>query len=141
MRWRRGRAGREGSDRGAGSIWVLAFGAVVWSAATAAMAVGGVRAARHRADAAADLAALAAARYAADGGAAACRKASVIATGSGGRVSACGVCGMVAEVSVAVLLEAPFGIGGLRVVSRARAGPAGPESVRWHPHDRCTQRQ
>ncbi|WP_346041442.1 Rv3654c family TadE-like protein [Actinomadura chokoriensis] len=118
-----------GTDRGSGTIWVVAFAAVVWVAGVAAIAVGGVRAARHRGDAAADMAALAAAAYVAEGDEAACRRAADIAVESGARLSGCRVSGDTAAVSVTVPLKVPMGIGNLRVVSRARAGPVGRDGV------------
>lgn len=118
-----------GVDRGSGAIWVVAFAAVVWVAGVAAIAVGGVRAARHRGDAAADMAALAAAARVAEGGEAACRRAAGIARESGARLSACQVSGGIVAVSVTVPLRVPMGIGNLRIVSRARAGPVGPDGV------------
>ncbi len=118
-----------GTDRGSGTIWVLAFAAVVWVSGVAAIAVGGVRAARHRGDAAADMAALVAAAHVAHGDEAACRRAAAIAVESGARLSGCRVSGDTAAVSVTVPLKVPMGIGNLRVVSRARAGPVGRDGV------------
>jgi hypothetical protein len=63
--------------------------AVIWLVATTTMVAGGVRAARHRAHAAADGAALAAAARAAEGSAVACRIAAAVATGTGARLTAC----------------------------------------------------
>lgn len=108
---------------------MVAFAAVVWMAGVAAIAVGGVRAARHRGDAAADMAALAAAAHVAEGDEAACRRAAGIAVESGVRLSGCRVSGDIAAVSVTVPLKVPMGIGNLRVVSRARAGPVGRDGV------------
>nr|WP_089329860.1 Rv3654c family TadE-like protein [Actinomadura meyerae] len=118
-----------GADRGAGTIWVVAFAAVVWVGGVAAIAAGGVRAARHRGDAAADMAALAAAGRVAEGGRPACARAREVAAGSGARLAQCRVRGGVVEVSVAVPLKVPMGIGRPRVISRARAGPVGRDGV------------
>ncbi|WP_281181558.1 Rv3654c family TadE-like protein [Actinomadura latina] len=118
-----------GTDRGSGTVWVVAFAAVVWVTGVAAIAVGGVRAARHRGDAAADMAALAAAARVAGGGASACLRAGDIAAESGARLSRCRVSGEVVDVSVTVRLKVPLGIGHLQVVSRARAGPVGRDGV------------
>ncbi|MFI0412147.1 Rv3654c family TadE-like protein [Actinomadura sp. 3N508] len=120
-----------GSDRGAGTLWVVAFAAVIWIGGVAAVAVGGVRGARHRANAAADLAALAGATRVAEGGRDACRRAESIAAGSGARLVHCQVEGDVVEVSVAADVIVPMGIGALTVVSRARAGPVGGIGVAW----------
>lgn len=118
-----------GADRGSGTIWVLAFAAVIWVGGIAAMAVGGVRGARHRAAAAADLAALAGAARAVAGGADACGRAKVIAVQSGARLLRCRVRGDVVEVSVTVDLVVPMGLGAVQVLSRARAGPVKQEGV------------
>lgn len=117
------------SDRGSGTVWVLAFAAVIWVGGVAAVAVGGVRGARHRADAAADLSALAGAARVAAGAEGACRRAEGIAVQSGARLSRCGVRGEVVDVSVTVEVSVPMGIGVLRIVSRARAGPVGQDGV------------
>ncbi|MFG1858544.1 Rv3654c family TadE-like protein [Actinomadura geliboluensis] len=118
-----------GVDRGAGTVWVVAFAAVVWVAGVAAIAVGGVRGARQRGDAAADMAALAAAARVADGGRSACGRAREIAAGSGARLTECRIRGDDVEVMVTVRLKVPMGIGDLRVISRARAGPVGRDGV------------
>lgn len=127
MKVLRGRGGLAAlkSDRGSGTIWVVAFSAVLWVGGVAAVAVGGVRDARHRADSAADLAALAGAVRVAEGGGAACGRAESIAAESGARVARCRVRGDVVEVSVTVDVVVPMGVGALKVTSRARAGPAG----------------
>lgn len=109
------------ADKGSGTVWVLAFAAVIWVGGVAAVAVGGVRGVRHRADAAADLAALAGASRVAEGAGVACGKARSIAAESGARLAQCRVQGEVVEVSVVI----PLRVGSLKVVSRARAGPAG----------------
>ncbi|WP_308198468.1 Rv3654c family TadE-like protein [Actinomadura terrae] len=110
-------------DRGAGTLWVLAFTAIVWLAGVSAMAVGGVRTARHRAEAAADLAALAAAARVPEGAVAACAKARVIAAESGARIARCVVEDGSVDVSVMLALRVPLGVGAVHVGGRARAGP------------------
>lgn len=112
-----------GSDRGSGTVWVLAFAAVIWVGGLAAVAVGGVRGVRHRADSAADLAALAGAAHAVEGAGVACSRAKGIAAESGVRLTRCQVRGEVVEVSVTADMRVPMGIGEVNVVSRARAGP------------------
>ncbi|XRQ16821.1 Rv3654c family TadE-like protein [Actinomadura welshii] len=130
-----------GGDRGAGTIWVLAFAAVIWVGAVAAVAVGGVRGARHRADAAADLAALAAAARVAVGEDGACASAGRIAAETGARLARCRVREEVVEVSVTVDMVVPMGIGAVTVSSRAKAGPVGREGVIWRGTARCTECQ
>ena len=106
--------------------------AVVLLTATVALAAGGVRAARHRALAAADLAALAAAARAAAGSGPACRAAEEVAAGSGGRLSGCVLRGGIADVTVVVTVRAPEPLGVLRLRARARAGPADPVPYAGH---------
>ncbi|WP_433465247.1 Rv3654c family TadE-like protein [Spirillospora sp. CA-128828] len=130
-----------GADRGSGTVWVVAFSAVIWVVGVAAIMVGGVRGARHRGDAAADMAALAGAARVADGGGAACERAKKIAVESGARLSRCRVRGDEVEVSVTVELKVPMGMGAMRVVSRARAGPVGRVGVTWRDKPRCTECQ
>ncbi|TYC15489.1 flp pilus-assembly TadE/G-like family protein [Actinomadura syzygii] len=115
------------SDRGSGTVWVLAFAAVIWVCGVAAVAVGGVRGVRHRADAAADLAALAGAAKAVEGTGVACGRAKSIAAEYRTRLTRCQVRGEIVEVSVTADMRVPMGIGGVSVVSRARAGPTGSE--------------
>jgi secretion/DNA translocation related TadE-like protein len=102
---------------------MLALIGLLWSVATMAMTVGGVRAARHRAYAAADLAALAAASHASDGPRRACLLAARIARGSGGRLRQCVLHDRVSDVVVASALRHVPGLGVLDVTARARAGP------------------
>lgn len=116
-------------DTGAGTVWVLAFIAIIWLTGAAGMAIGGVRTTRHRADAAADLAALAGAAHVSDGASAACARARSIAADSGARMSRCAVKGRTVDVSVTMALRVPLGVGAVRVVSRARAGPVGQDGV------------
>jgi secretion/DNA translocation related TadE-like protein len=85
--------------------------------------VGAAVAARHRVEAAADLAALAAAALAVRGPETACTRAAGVAAGSGGRLVRCRLQGWEAYVEV----EAGVGLSGLGDVTvrgRARAGPA-----------------
>lgn len=139
--WARKVSGRWRCDRGAGTIWVVAFMAVVWTGGVVAVGVGGVRAARHRGDAAADLAALAGAARAAEGAADACGRAREVARRSGARMARCRVRGEIVDVEVTVALRVPLGGGAVRVRSRARAGPVGPDGVTWPGAIRCTECQ
>jgi secretion/DNA translocation related TadE-like protein len=111
-------------DRGSGTVWMLALIGLTWAVAAMAMTVGGVRAARHRAYAAADLAALAAASHAADGSGSACRLAARIARGSGGRLRRCTLHGRISEVVVVSALRDVPAVGRLVATAHARAGPA-----------------
>jgi secretion/DNA translocation related TadE-like protein len=103
------------------AIAVAALVAVLAAMLGLVAAVGG----RHRAEAAADLAALAAAVQAVRGETVACGRAAQVATGTGGRLVLCRVRGGVAEVEVEVALRIAV-LGGVTARSRARAGPADP---------------
>jgi secretion/DNA translocation related TadE-like protein len=116
-------------DRGSGTLWVVAFMALLWCVGVLAVTVGSVRAARHRAEVAADLAALGAAARVADGRGAVCRVAAEVAADAGARLSGCSVRGRIVDVTVELGLRVPFHPGELRVASRARAGPAVSQGV------------
>ena len=84
--------------------------------------VGSAVIARHRAQAAADLAAVAAAAHLADGLGAACAKASAVARAMRTAVAQC----VVEDLDVLVTVDAPVPLGRLRVGparATARAGP------------------
>jgi secretion/DNA translocation related TadE-like protein len=115
---------RGSSERGSGTLWMIALLALVWLVAVVAMTAGGVRAARHRAHATADAAALAAAAHAAEGTAGACHVAATVARAARGRLSGCVLRGPVADIEVVMTARVP-GFGPLPLAARARAGPAG----------------
>ncbi|MEE4546703.1 Rv3654c family TadE-like protein [Streptomyces sp. V4-01] len=103
-------------DRGSATVWSLGLTAVLLAVFTAVLLMDQAVVARHRAGAAADLAALAAADHALDGEAAACRLAVRVASAQGATVLGCTLSGEVADVVA--------GVGDARV--RSRAGPPGP---------------
>jgi secretion/DNA translocation related TadE-like protein len=107
-------------------VWVLALSAVLALIGTAAVLAGAAVVARHRASAAADLAALAAAGRAVLGYADACSVGREVAAANAAALTGCTVgTGAVAEVTVSV----PVQLGRLGVhtaTARARAGPAPP---------------
>ncbi|MEV6972040.1 Rv3654c family TadE-like protein [Kitasatospora sp. NPDC093806] len=119
-------AGGRGADTGSATVWLLACALLGCVAFTAALSVGVAVGARHRAEAAADLAALAAADRLlldADGG---CARAGAVAAAQGASVVSCTVdreadaVEVVAEVPVAGLpVRLPVG----PATARARAGP------------------
>jgi secretion/DNA translocation related TadE-like protein len=109
-------------DRGSGSIWLAGLLAVVMLTATVGLAAGTAVLARHRAEAAADLAALAGAARIAEGEADGCAAARKVAAANGGRVSACVRTGEDLDVMVSAPVEV-VGLGVLAVSARARAGP------------------
>jgi hypothetical protein len=71
-------------DRGSASVWAVAGVAVIMTVFLVGLHLGAAVIARHRAEAAADLAALAAAARAVEGAEPACRRAREVATASGG---------------------------------------------------------
>jgi secretion/DNA translocation related TadE-like protein len=118
---RRGRG-----DRGSATVWVLALSGVLVALAAAALLVGSAVVTRHRAEAAADLAALAAAGDAASGSAAPCAAASSVAVANGAVLEACTVLpGAVVQIRVGVRMAmGPLGVRWAR--TSARAGPVAP---------------
>jgi secretion/DNA translocation related TadE-like protein len=119
---------RARDDRGSATVWVLALSGVLLSFGAAAVLVGTAVAARHRAEAAADLAALAAAGSAVSGTADPCVAASSIASANGAVLESCTVNpGAVVEIRVGVRVTmAPLGVRWAH--ADARAGPVEPGS-------------
>ena len=117
-----------GADRGAGSILVLSAVAVVLTAALAVLTFAAGYDARHRAAAAADLAALAGAGQVRLGVEPACSLARTVAAANGGVLHSCEVEGEQVVVSVAAAIVGPT-----RwlpdPVRRARAGPTTVEPI------------
>lgn len=91
--------------------------AALLAVTVAGIRIGGAVVARHRAQAAADLAALAAAQHLAAGPAAACRAAEAVAAAMGAAVGSCGVGGLDVVVSATVRTRAG------QALASARAGP------------------
>jgi secretion/DNA translocation related TadE-like protein len=113
-------------ERGSGTVWVLALAMAVTVVGVAAVAVGAAVVARHRADAAADLAALAAASEAAAGRPAVCRAAERTAVVAGARLLRCAVTpDGIAVVRVAVRPAGSLGRFGAATAD-ARAGRVRP---------------
>jgi secretion/DNA translocation related TadE-like protein len=113
-------------ERGSATVWVIALAGLLAALGTAGVLVGAAVAGRHRAAAAADLAALAGAARAVVGDSTACSAAAHIAAANGAVLQRCATLpGAEVEVSVRV----PVRLGPLGVVEahgRARAGPAPP---------------
>ena len=109
-------------DRGSATVWAVAGVAVIMTVFLVGLHLGSAVIARHRAEAAADLAALAAAGIAVEGVEAACDRAGELAAAMGGTVTSCGPVGWDALVEVRVPTEVALpGIDG--AAGRARAGP------------------
>ena len=115
MRW----PGEDAGDQGFVTVWAAMATASLCVVFAALLAMGQGVAARHRAGAAADLAALAAADRAFLGRDAACRAAARVAGAQGTRVVRCAVSGEIADVTTRA------GFGPYRPEVRARAGPPG----------------
>jgi secretion/DNA translocation related TadE-like protein len=109
-------------ERGAGSILVLCGVMIVLVALLTATALGGGILARHRAAAAADLAALAAAEELRLGTGSECAEARAVAETNGGVLQSCQVDGSRVEVAVAAPVVGPSAWLA-DPVRRARAGP------------------
>jgi secretion/DNA translocation related TadE-like protein len=109
-------------DRGSATVWAAVGVSVIMTVFVVGLHLGAAVIARHRAEAAADLAALAAAGVAVEGPEAACRRAGEVAGAMGGTLTSCRLSGWDAlvEVRVPVALAAP-GID--TAAGRARAGP------------------
>jgi helicase/secretion neighborhood TadE-like protein len=108
-------------DRGSASVWVLAVGLAVIAVAQALVVIGSVTVARHRAQAAADLAALAAALKVLDGESAACARAAEMSARNGASLVACHLDGFDVVVTVEVVATGAPLWGAAR--RSARAGP------------------
>jgi secretion/DNA translocation related TadE-like protein len=109
-------------ERGAGSILVLCGVMIVLVALLTATALGGGILARHRAAAAADLAALAAAEELRLGTGSECAEARAVAETNGGVLQSCQVEGSLVEVAVTAPVVGPSAWLA-DPVRRARAGP------------------
>lgn len=103
-------------DRGSATVWSLGLMGVLLALFAAVLLMDQAVVARHRAGAAADLAALAAADHALDGEPAACGFATRVASAQGAAVVGCTVTGEIADVIARV---GP-------AQARSRAGPPGP---------------
>jgi len=109
-------------DRGSGTVLVLAAVALAAALSVAGAAVGQAVVARHRAAAAADLAALAAVAGAPAGGDPSCERAVSSATRNGGRLISCAV-EADGSVSVEVAVDVQGPLRPLPIArGRARAG-------------------
>lgn len=121
MRSREGRGGRGRGDRGSATVWAGGILSALCVVFAVVLAMGEAVVVRHRAAAAADLAALAAARHWPDGTAAACAPADRVARAQRARLVRCEIAGEVADV------VAEAGHGPFTAESRARAGPSAPD--------------
>lgn len=113
------------AESGSATVWVLIASGLVLAAGLLAILLSAAVLTRHRAEAAADLAALAAADAALQGPAAACGRARRVAAAGGATLVSCALLDATAEV--VVRLPATGVLGRLPPVqARSRAGPAPP---------------
>ena len=109
-------------DRGSGTLWMAAVAVILSLMASTVVLLGLAQTARHKANAAADLAALAAAQVLLDGTESACDEAVQNASANGARLTGCSVDGEIVSVSVSVGVRlGRFRIG--QAEASARAGP------------------
>jgi secretion/DNA translocation related TadE-like protein len=106
-------------DRGSATVWVATAAMTLCAVFAVVLAMGQAVVVRHRAGAAADLAALAAADHALHGGVTACGKAEAVARAQDTEVVRCAVKGEIADVTA----QARFGP--YAPTARSRAGPPG----------------
>ncbi|MEV6681336.1 Rv3654c family TadE-like protein [Streptomyces erythrochromogenes] len=106
-------------DRGSATVWAALVATVLGAVFAGVLLLGQAVVARHRAAAAADLAALAAAATWAHGPDTACAAALRVARAQGAELAGCRLGGEVAEVAARVA------VGPFRPGIRARAGPPG----------------
>jgi secretion/DNA translocation related TadE-like protein len=120
-------AGSKVRDEGSVTIWLVAAGLVVVLVATGFAVAGAAFVARHRAQAAADLAALAGSMRALDGEEAACERAADVSARNGARMVACQLdeLDLIVTVEVAPALLAKMG----SARASARAGPVAGDAV------------
>ncbi|GAA2484025.1 hypothetical protein GCM10010406_20370 [Streptomyces thermolineatus] len=114
---------RGGGDRGSATVWATGAAAAVCVLLAGMLALGQAVGVRHRAGAAADLAALAAADSALEGERKACGRALRAAAANGARLARCTVRGEVSDVTVHVRAAGLLGVLPPAEV-RSRAGPA-----------------
>lgn len=109
-------------DRGSATVWAAGAIAVLCLLAAVVLTYGDIVRTRHRAVAAADLAALAGAAYAQYGESAACDRARWVAAGMGVGVTSCRLSRWDALVEIATDLPDGFGT----LAAHSRAGPSRP---------------
>ncbi|HEV8056755.1 MAG TPA: Rv3654c family TadE-like protein [Nocardioidaceae bacterium] len=110
---------RPADERGSGTVYVLGLVVLLLGLGVAVASLSGLVVAKHRAAAAADLAAVAAASVPAE----ACAIAADVARRNGTDLVDCVVVGQVVEVVVGVAARTPWRAE-IGVEARARAGPA-----------------
>lgn len=112
----------ERRDRGVATVWAASAVAVLLSVMVFGISFGLAVVGRHRAEAAADLAALAAAAHAVDGEQVACAYGDRVVAAMGGTLRSCRLEGWRVSVEVEVRAAVPLLPTGT-AYGRARAGP------------------
>jgi secretion/DNA translocation related TadE-like protein len=116
-------SGRPEPDRGSATVWVVSLAGVLALLGLAVVLTGAAAVARHRAGAAADLAALAGAQHAVTGAGDPCGTARRLAEANAARLVRCRA-GPDAVVAVTVAVPVRLGrLGVHEATARARAGP------------------
>jgi len=116
------------SDAGVATVWAATALAALAGVLAVGLHLGSAIVARHRAEAAADLAALAAAGHATDGETAACNEGQRVAEAMGARVALCRLAGW--EVLLEAQVPLPFALPGTSTATgRAHSGPAPPDDA------------
>lgn len=127
------------ADEGSATVGVLAVGlALVLMALSFAMA-GAAAVARHKAQAAADLAALGGALRAWEGEHAACRRAADITVRNGARMTSCRTDGLDVVIEVEVAVSGIDAVGAARAAARAGPVETGAPRMTARPWPRHTR--
>lgn len=121
------RTRRSARDRGAATVWAAGGIAALLVITAVVLEIGTATVTRHRAGAAADLAALAAAGYVLDGERAACDQARWVAEHMGVRLATCRLAGWNALVEVTAQPAGPLARFG-PLTAHAMAGPVDGET-------------
>lgn len=127
------------ADRGSATIWVAAFTGIICLSAMTTILIGGIRAARHQAQLAADMAALTAATRHTWGFPDACPQAGKAALKAGAHLTSCILTpsptapGTIADVTVTVTLPSFRHLAPFTIPATARAGPTAPSPPRSGP--------
>ncbi|MEV5412470.1 Rv3654c family TadE-like protein [Thermopolyspora sp. NPDC052614] len=119
------------------TLWAVAAMGVMWTVVLGLLTVAGARAARHRAQAAADLSALAVAAQAVPAGQEACERGVKVAMANHARLVRCAVVGAIADVAVTMEIDLPpLGVHTVTARARAEARRQVPEVDRQAMRDR-----
>jgi secretion/DNA translocation related TadE-like protein len=116
--------GEDDPDRGVATVWAAVSVAVLVAFTLFGVDLGAAEVARHRVEAAADLAALAGASHAADGEQVACAYSDRVGAAMNTSLSSCRLVGWEVFVELQARVALPP-VAGAQASARARAGPVG----------------